>query len=364
MPRSCSITRFISFLLLLLSGDIEHAYSLRLADRITNAVSLKFPVASSVSRVVECFRAFNAGEEIDVMLGDQQSDHNRQKSNCFVKGLTTTTFHDVNNGKFEWAAKLESNAHIVQEELKQFLLRDNAAKQEDSKWLGPRFVQENEGHYGKEWKTLGLQDRGVWDGENVDFFPKTVELLSTCQIPSCEAFFARQGPKSGIQPHSDLNNFILTSHLAVDVPEGQCWIRVGDDKHYWKNGKVCVFDTSIYHSTFNEADTDRFVLLIRFWHPDLTETEIKAFTFIFDYLDHSNLGEAALNAFEMEHLYGAETTSSSKSSSKDGNVVANAFLSNNDDKQPMSRQQRREQERKAAKMESKKTKAGGFHRGG
>jgi aspartyl/asparaginyl beta-hydroxylase (cupin superfamily) len=345
----------------------DNVSSMRLADRIMNAVNQKFKDRTAVARVIDCFDRFNAGEELDIMLGDGQSDHNRQKANCFVKGLTTATFHDINNGKFEWTKRLEENAQIIQDELKQFLNRDASgaeAESSTSRWLGPRFVQENFGHYGPEWKTLGLQDRGVWDGDNVDSFPKTVALLGECNVPCQEAFFARQGPSSGIQPHSDLNNFILTAHLAVDVPEGECWIRVGDDKHYWKNGKMCAFDTSIFHSTFNEAATDRFVLLIRFWHPDLTETEVKAFTFIFDYLDHVNMGDAAVDAFEAEHVYGLTTSTSASSNRQDiaatADAVAESLLAG---AESMSRQQRREQERKLAKATAKKTK-GGFHRGG
>ena len=352
--------------LLLMSDNV---ISMRLADRIMNAVNLKFTDRTAVARVIDCFDRFNAGEEIDTMLGDGKSDHNRQKSNCYVTGLTTTTFHDLNNGKFEWAKQLEADAHIIQDELKQFLNRDALGTEADSstvKWIGPRFVIEDFGHYGPEWKTLGLQDRGLWDGDNVDSFPKTVALLGQCNVPCQEAFFARQGPKSGIKPHSDFNNFILTAHLAVDVPEGQCWIRVGDDKHYWKNGKMCAFDTSIFHSTFNEAETDRFVLLIRFWHPDLTETEVKAFTFIFDYLDHLNMGDAALNAFEAEHIYGLTTSGSTGNNRQNvaatADAVAESLISGADS---MSRQQRREQERKLAKVASKKAKGeGGFHRGG
>jgi aspartyl/asparaginyl beta-hydroxylase (cupin superfamily) len=37
-----------------------------------------------------------------------------------------------------------------------------------------------------------------------------------------------QGPHSGIKPHSDKNNFIITAHLGLDVPEGDCWIKVSD----------------------------------------------------------------------------------------------------------------------------------------
>lgn len=122
------------------------------------------------------------------------------------------------------------------------------------------------------------------------------------KVPSCEVFFAKQGARSGLKPHSDKNNFIMTCHLALDVPEGQCWIRVGNQEHHWLNGKTCVFDTSIFHSTENTSDRVRYVLLIRFWHPDLLPVEVDAFKFIFAYLDHAGMGEEALERFEMQQL--------------------------------------------------------------
>ena len=89
-----------------------------------------------------------------------------------------------------------------------------------------------------------------------------------------------EGPKSGIKPHSDKNNFIITCHLALDVPEGECWIQVGDTKYEWKNGKAVIFDTSIMHSTDNFSEKERYVLLIRFWHPQLTKQEQNAFKYV------------------------------------------------------------------------------------
>ena len=56
------------------------------------------------------------------------------------------------------------------------------------------------------------------------------------------------GPRSGIKPHSDKNNFIITCHLALDVPEGECWIQVGDTKYEWKNGKAVIFDGFAYYN--------------------------------------------------------------------------------------------------------------------
>ena len=171
-----------------------------LSLRILNGVKMKFP--SKIERVIECFTSFSQGTELDNLLGDGNSAHNRQKANCYVQGLTTQTFHDEKNAqKFPWVTKLESNSHIVAKELQEFIKKDKLKQIDSSKWLGPRFEIEGGGHYGNDWKTLGLQDRSLWDGENVAEFPKTIELLKKCKVPSCEVFFARQGPHSGIQPH-------------------------------------------------------------------------------------------------------------------------------------------------------------------
>jgi aspartyl/asparaginyl beta-hydroxylase (cupin superfamily) len=49
-------------------------------------------------------------------------------------------------------------------------------------------------------------------------------------------------------------------------------MQVGTEKRNWYNGKLCIFDTSFVHSTSNEsAERDRTVLLIRFFHPEVSE---------------------------------------------------------------------------------------------
>lgn len=54
-----------------------------------------------------------------------------------------------------------------------------------------------------------------------------------------ESTLAHQMPAgSTIQSHSDGCNFHLTCHLGVDVPEGECWLAVGNERREWRNGKV------------------------------------------------------------------------------------------------------------------------------
>jgi Aspartyl/Asparaginyl beta-hydroxylase len=121
------------------------------------------------------------------------------------------------------------------------------------------------------------------------------DLLKSLKIPLAVrgVCFARQAPGSGVQPHSDGRNFILTTHLGLRVPEG-CWIQVGPDENQrrsWEVGKLLTLDTSFVHSTGNPTDSDRHVLIIDFWHPDLTAGEREALTFIYDLRNKFDSGQ-------------------------------------------------------------------------
>ncbi|KAJ1427068.1 Aspartyl/Asparaginyl beta-hydroxylase-domain-containing protein [Ochromonadaceae sp. CCMP2298] len=294
--------------------------SVSLADKIASAVTQRFQ-GQDVARVVSCWTEFSKGNSVNKFLDDDQKIN--QQADCYVAGLSANPFHDMQ--QYPWANSLASSSGAILQELRAYNSQTppqltatpfpnprpstgptdsdpaDTEGQREQEWLPPRDLVG--GAYGPQWKTLGLQDRGVWEEERALCFPHTVGLMRDLGVPSCEAFFARQGPESGIQPHSDKNNFILTCHVGLDVPEGQCWIQVGKDIYYWRNGEAVVFDTSVIHSTRNDAQVDRTVLLIRFWHPELTVVEREAFSFIFDYLDHSAYGEEALQQFETRHLF-------------------------------------------------------------
>lgn len=61
-----------------------------------------------------------------------------------------------------------------------------------------------------------------------------------------------------------------------------CWIKVGEEEKTWEEGKLITLDTSFEHSTGNPTDADRHVLIIDFWHPELTEAERSALEFVYD----------------------------------------------------------------------------------
>jgi aspartate beta-hydroxylase len=139
--------------------------------------------------------------------------------------------------------------------------------------------------YGPNWRTLVLQDRGEWDPANVRLFPRTHRLFADLGAPTLEVFFARQEGNTGIKSHTDGANFIQTSHLGLDVPEGECWIKAGEHTREWRNGRALVCDTSFMHETHNASDRDRLVLIMRHWHPEMAPLERTAAAFLFRALD-------------------------------------------------------------------------------
>mmetsp|Transcript_14772 Transcript_14772/g.20876 ORF Transcript_14772/g.20876 Transcript_14772/m.20876 type:complete len:357 (+) Transcript_14772:152-1222(+) len=213
----------------------------------------------------------------DVIPGHQPSEEH-------VDGLTAKPFWDVVSEPqlFPWAAELEANANIIAQEFEDKLNRDGQMFASDSAWQNQVM--------GEGWSAVRLQRLGVWNMDNVKEFPKTYELLRKLNIPLAVrgVCFARQGPGSGVQPHSDGRNFILTSHLGLKVPTGSggggegCWIQVGTERSTWEEGKLLTLDTSFEHSTGNPTQEERHVLIIDFWHPELTQAERAGLEFVYD----------------------------------------------------------------------------------
>lgn len=199
--------------------------------------------------------------------------------------MTANPFWDVyeNADLFPWAKDIELNANIIQEEFEAKLL--NSAKFASDSAFQSQVM-------GDGWSAIRLQRLGEWNTDNCKEFPKTYELLRSLNIPFAVrgVCFARQAPLSGVKPHSDGRNFILTSHLGLKVPEG-CWIDVAGERREWQQGKLTTLDTSFVHSTENPSNSDRHVLILDYWHPELTESERAALDFIYSLRNKYDSGE-------------------------------------------------------------------------
>eukprot|EP00240_Pyramimonas_obovata_P004269 CAMPEP_0118942768 /NCGR_PEP_ID=MMETSP1169-20130426/36800_1 /TAXON_ID=36882 /ORGANISM="Pyramimonas obovata, Strain CCMP722" /LENGTH=350 /DNA_ID=CAMNT_0006887837 /DNA_START=74 /DNA_END=1126 /DNA_ORIENTATION=+ len=247
-----------------------------LSERIENGM-LKHVKKASVERVLESLHALASGEEFVKTWPEE----GLQMANSYIRDLSAIPFHD--SMEYKWAMQLEENAEAIQKEFLEALDTNKQVAVGGDKWSTA--VREDALAYGPEWRTLVLQDRGQWDETNTALFPKTTKLVQKFNVPSSEVFFAVQSPNTGIKPHTDNTNFILTGHLGLIIPEGDCWIKVGNQTRNWEEGKTIIMDTSFMHETENNTESPRYVLIFRFWHPELTEVEKSALLYIFDCLD-------------------------------------------------------------------------------
>ena len=254
-----------------------------LSARVEEAVCQVYGESGTL-RVRTSLRRLSDGEKLDRVI-DPSHALMKQQANSYIEDLSPRAWHDAS--KYKWAKKLEQKWRVVRAELESALSDSKALEGAGQNvWGG---LDESIVAYGTGWKTLPLCDRTVWDPVNSRLFPKTCALLHECKVPLVEAFFAKMDANSEIKPHSDMCNFVLTSHLGLIVPEGECDLTVGDTKVEWRNGAVTLFDTSILHAAENRASTDRYILMMRVYHPELSKIERSAMQLVFDCLDEPEL---------------------------------------------------------------------------
>jgi aspartate beta-hydroxylase len=221
--------------------------------------------------------------------GDPGTSQCHQHCTSYVPGLQVKEFWDAD--RFPWCQKLASRYGAIRDEFLSVAADpDRLAREGNSVWAGA--LTEDARGYGEGWGTLVLMNRGAWDRTNAARFPVTARAVRDASVPAVEVFFASMKPRTNIKPHSDFTNFVLTSHLAVDIPysgSNRCRLTVGDTTRQWINGQVTLFDTSVTHDAVNDSDRTRYILMMRVWHPDLTETERRALQFVWNCLEFPDL---------------------------------------------------------------------------
>jgi hypothetical protein len=132
-----------------------------------------------------------------------------------------------------------------------------------------------------------MEDDGSITSVGEQYFSKTVSIVKSVighSLAPRPVHINCQHPQTGLAPHSDNINFLLTCHLGLSIPHGDdgsgCYFMMHDQggtvmcKKEWKLGQLLVADTSFVHSTINNSFTeDRYVLSFNVWHPSLTPYE-------------------------------------------------------------------------------------------
>ncbi len=179
---------------------------------------------------------------------------------------------------FPWLDGLEAASQAIREEVLAVLAADRGG-------LEP-YISYPEGLPLDQWRELNQSRRWsayfLWkDGErevgHCGRCPATAAALA--QTPQVDipgrgptAFFSILDAHTHIPPHTGSTNARLTVHLPLILP-GTCRFRVGAATREWRSGEAWVFDDTIEHEAWNDADAPRAILIFDVWNPQLTPLE-------------------------------------------------------------------------------------------
>ncbi|RPH02956.1 MAG: aspartyl/asparaginyl beta-hydroxylase domain-containing protein [bacterium TMED46] len=169
----------------------------------------------------------------------------------------------IDNNNFTFVKLLEENWNSIYDELIEILrFRD----------LVPSFHEISKEQYkiskGNKWKTFAFFSFGHKFKYNCAYAPNTVKLLEC--IPNLQsAWFSVIAPGYHIPKHKGITRGILRGHLGLSIPaiSKECFMDIGNNRIYWQQGKVVVFDDTFEHAVWNNTDQERIVLLFDFDRP-------------------------------------------------------------------------------------------------
>lgn len=201
---------------------------------------------------------------------------------------------------FDWAAQVEAEFPAVLQELHGLLATDAGFEPYIQTATGEPKGQFEDLDRKLDWGAYFLWKNGQRIDAHADRCPRTeaaVGLAPQITVPARAPviFFSALKPGTVIPPHNGATNARLTVHLPLIIPR-DCGLRVGEETHVWKPGKLVIFDDTIRHEAWNRSDQLRVVLIFDVWHPMLTplEREMVAHTIegMMDFYGHdADLGE-------------------------------------------------------------------------
>jgi ornithine lipid ester-linked acyl 2-hydroxylase len=116
------------------------------------------------------------------------------------------------------------------------------------------------------WKVFGLWNlphREALHG-TLEKCPVTTSLIHE-QVPGHGAAgFSVLTPGTRIIPHRGWQGHYLRCHIGLDVPAGDCALRVAGETRRWRQGEPLIFDDRLEHEAWNETASARVVLLFDF----------------------------------------------------------------------------------------------------
>ena len=191
--------------------------------------------------------------------------------------LPAIPFYDRSH--FPWLEELEGATDLVASEMRVAL--DSAGEAELAPYIqyprGAPVNQWGELNHSRRWSSYFLWKDGRRQDQACTRCPQTAALLE--RLPICRqpgyaptAMFSALEARTHIPPHTGSTNVRLLAHLPLLLP-GPARFRVGNETRKWRMGEAWVFDDTIEHEAWNDADALRVILIFDVWNPLLTEVE-------------------------------------------------------------------------------------------
>lgn len=179
---------------------------------------------------------------------------------------------------FPWLQGLEAAAPAIRQEALAVLAADREGLTPYIAYSdGLPLDQWRELNHSRRWSAYFLWKDGEREEEHCRRCPATVSALA--QTPQVDiphrgptAFFSILDARTHIPPHTGSTNARLTVHLPLILP-GPCRFRVGAETREWRADEAWVFDDTIEHEAWNDADAPRAILIFDVWNPQLTPLE-------------------------------------------------------------------------------------------
>ena len=190
--------------------------------------------------------------------------------------LPAIPFYD--RALFPWLETLEAATPVITAELEAMLA--DSFDQFAPYVAYPKGAPVNqwgELNHSRKWTSLWLWRDGARQDAVCERGPQTAALLKS--LPMCRqdgfgptAVFSALQPHTHIPAHTGSSNVRLLTHLPLILP-GPARFRVGNTVRDWKMGQAWVFDDTIDHEAWNDADEMRVILIFDIWNPALSAGE-------------------------------------------------------------------------------------------
>lgn len=256
-------------------------YASRLIDRHAQALAdfMKDRIAPLKAELGEASRE-RFEEGLEIYAGLKQPPRQQPLLLNYPR-LPAIPFYD--RTLFPWLARLEEATPVIQAELATLL---ETAFDEFSPYIaypkGAPVNQWGELNHSRKWSSLFLWKDGRRQDEICARAPRTAALLESLPMADQEGFsptamFSALQPKTHIPPHTGSSNVRLLTHLPLILP-GAARFRVGNTVRDWEMGRAWVFDDTIEHEAWNDADAMRVILIFDVWNPYLDDGEKRLIT--------------------------------------------------------------------------------------